>query len=173
MKRTTQHLLEDTLIALTESANIKREIEQPRKKENDDEEIVFMSCVAFLDLIRKGRALSNDMEGGLIMCASLKATLKELAEVLGCEGSDGMNILENGGVDYMDYLEPLVSNYKAARSSNPTGGYGDEGIRRFDGYHGDGNKDGSTAAKEKGIVKHFGITLLRKWKACIDATEQR
>ncbi|GJU55814.1 ARID DNA-binding domain-containing protein [Tanacetum coccineum] len=59
----------------------------------------------------------------------------------------------------LDNLEPLVSNYKAARSSNPTGGYGDEGIRRFDGYHGDGNKDGSTAVKEKGIVKHFGITL--------------
>nr|GFD46146.1 hypothetical protein [Tanacetum cinerariifolium] len=39
------------------------------------------------------------------------------------------------------------------------GGYGDEGIRRFDGYYGDGNKDGSTAMKEKGIVKHFGITL--------------
>ncbi|GJZ12529.1 ARID DNA-binding domain-containing protein [Tanacetum coccineum] len=38
-------------------------------------------------------------------------------------------------------------------------GYGDEGIRLFDGYHGDGNKDGSTAVKEKGIVKHFGITL--------------
>ncbi|GJX22100.1 hypothetical protein Tco_0226545 [Tanacetum coccineum] len=45
-----------------------------------------------------------------------------------------------------------------ARSSrNPTGGY--EGIRRFEDYHGDGNMDGSLAAKEKGRVEHFGITL--------------
>ncbi|GKG32092.1 hypothetical protein Tco_0427042, partial [Tanacetum coccineum] len=71
------------------------------------------------------------------------------------ERSDGMDIRRC----YLDYLEPLISNYKAARSSNPTGGYGDEGIRRFDGYHGDGNKDGSMAAKEKGRVEHFGITL--------------
>ncbi|GJT74383.1 hypothetical protein Tco_1041108 [Tanacetum coccineum] len=40
---------------------------------------------------------------------------------------------------------------------NPTGGY--EGIRRFEDYHGDGNMDGSLAAKEKGRVEHFGITL--------------
>ncbi|GJT27443.1 hypothetical protein Tco_0907718 [Tanacetum coccineum] len=59
---------------------------------------------------------------------------------------------------YLDYLEALVSHYKAARSSrNPTGGY--EGIRRFEDYHGDGNMDGSLAAKEKGRVEHFGITL--------------
>ncbi|GJV16232.1 hypothetical protein Tco_1361555 [Tanacetum coccineum] len=75
---------------------------------------------------------------------------------------------------YFGYLEPLVSNYKAARSSNPTGGYGDEGIRRFDGYHEDGNKDGSMAAKEKGIVKHFGILPSREEEGQIkyDATAQ-
>nr|GFC94479.1 hypothetical protein [Tanacetum cinerariifolium] len=52
------------------------------------------------------------------------------------------------------------------------GGYGDEGIRRFDGYYGDGNKDGSTAVKEKGIVKHFGITLEEK-EGKYDATAQQ
>ncbi|GJV96185.1 hypothetical protein Tco_1547762 [Tanacetum coccineum] len=50
------------------------------------------------------------------------------------------------------------SNLELARSSrNPIGGY--EGIRRFEDYHGDGNMDGSLAAKEKGRVEHFGITL--------------
>ncbi|GJV90554.1 hypothetical protein Tco_1538367 [Tanacetum coccineum] len=59
--------------------------------------------------------------------------------------SDGIEIQRC----YLDYLEALVSHYKAARSSrNPTGGY--EGIRRFEDYHGDGNMDGSLAAKEKG-----------------------
>ncbi|GJT62255.1 hypothetical protein Tco_1452209 [Tanacetum coccineum] len=68
--------------------------------------------------------------------------------------SDGIEIQRC----YLDYLEALVSHYKAARSSrNPTGGY--EGIRRFEDYHGDGNMDGSLAAKEKGRVEHFGITL--------------
>ncbi|GJT96921.1 ARID DNA-binding domain-containing protein [Tanacetum coccineum] len=78
-----------------------------------------------------------------------------LAEIFGLERSDGMDIKQC----YLDYLEPLVSNYKAARPSIPTGGYGEEGIRRFDGYHGVGNMDGSLAAKEKVGVKHFGITL--------------
>nr|GFC98944.1 hypothetical protein [Tanacetum cinerariifolium] len=90
-----------------------------------------------------------------------------LTEVLGLERSDGMNIRRC----YLDYLEPLVSNYKAARSSNPTRGYGDEGIRRFDGYYGDGNKDGSTGVKEKGIDKHFGITLEEE-EGKYDATAQ-
>nr|GEZ13843.1 hypothetical protein [Tanacetum cinerariifolium] len=71
---------------------------------------------------------------------------------------------------YLDYLEPLVSNYKAARSSNPTGGYEDEGIRRFEDYHGYGNKDGSTAVKEKGRVDHFGITLEKEEEGKCDAT---
>ncbi|GJR05388.1 hypothetical protein Tco_0528372 [Tanacetum coccineum] len=76
------------------------------------------------------------------------------AEILGLMRSDGIEIQRC----YLDYLEALVSHYKAARSSrNPTGGY--EGIRRFEDYHGDGNMDGSLAAKEKGRVEHFGITL--------------
>nr|GFC33995.1 hypothetical protein [Tanacetum cinerariifolium] len=89
-----------------------------------------------------------------------------LAEVLRLERSDGLDIRRC----YLDYLEPLVSNYKAARSSNPTGGYEDEGIRRFEDYHRDGNKDGSTAAKEKGRVKHFGITLEKEEEGKCDAT---
>nr|GEY71020.1 putative leucine-rich repeat protein, plant-type [Tanacetum cinerariifolium] len=91
---------------------------------------------------------------------------EELAEVLGLERSDGLDIRRF----YLDYLEPLVSNYKATRSSNPTGGYEDEGIRRFEDYHGDGNKDGSTAAKEKARVEHFGITLEKEEKGKCDAT---
>ncbi|GJT67852.1 hypothetical protein Tco_1138848 [Tanacetum coccineum] len=79
---------------------------------------------------------------------------RALAEILGLMRSDGIEIQRC----YLDYLEALVSHYKAARSSrNPTGGY--EGIRRFEDYHGDGNMDGSLAAKEKGRVEHFGITL--------------
>ncbi|GJY63572.1 kinase-like domain, phloem protein 2-like protein [Tanacetum coccineum] len=70
---------------------------------------------------------------------------RALAEILGLMRSDGIEIQRC----YLDYLEALVSHYKAARSSrNPTGGY--EGIRRFEDYHGDGNMDGSLAAKEKG-----------------------
>ncbi|GKF51728.1 hypothetical protein Tco_0148195 [Tanacetum coccineum] len=46
--------------------------------------------------------------------------------------------------------------FRRSSSRNPTGGY--EGIRRFKDYHGDGNMDGSLAAKEKGRVEHFGIT---------------
>ncbi|GJX01627.1 hypothetical protein Tco_0185540 [Tanacetum coccineum] len=80
--------------------------------------------------------------------------LRALAEILGLKRSDGIEIQRC----YLDYLEALVSHYKAARSSrNPTGGY--EGIRRFEDYHGDGNMGGSLAAKEKGRVEHFGITL--------------
>ncbi|GKA38587.1 ARID DNA-binding domain-containing protein [Tanacetum coccineum] len=202
MREQHNNYLEDYFDALDRSANIERRIEQPYEKENDDVEIGnFHECVAFLDLIRKGGALSNEWEvhrdkfnrvltwffnhflmrplpgslppiingvtihlfdlyeliecmGGYIS-VQFEGDFEGLAEVLGLERSDGMNIRRC----YLDYLEPLVSNYKAARSSNPTGGYGDEGIRRFDGYHGDGNKDGSTAVKEKGIVKHFGITL--------------
>ncbi|GKC17922.1 ARID DNA-binding domain-containing protein [Tanacetum coccineum] len=74
---------------------------------------------------------------------------------------------------YLDYLEPLISNYKAARPSNPTGGYGDEGIRRFEDYHGDGNKDGSTAVKKEGRVEHFGITLEKEEEGKYDATAQQ
>nr|GFB01012.1 hypothetical protein [Tanacetum cinerariifolium] len=72
----------------------------------------------------------------------------------------------------LDYLEPLVSNYKAARSSNPTGGYEDEGIRRFEDYHGDGNEEGSTAAKEKGRVEHFGITLEKEEEGKCDGIKK-
>ncbi|GJQ99117.1 leucine-rich repeat protein [Tanacetum coccineum] len=73
---------------------------------------------------------------------------RALAEILGLMRSDGIEIQRC----YLDYLEALVSHYKAARSSrNPTGGY--EGIRRFEDYHGDGNMDGSLAAKEKGRIQ--------------------
>ncbi|GJW10497.1 ARID DNA-binding domain-containing protein [Tanacetum coccineum] len=208
--------LEDYFDALDRSANIKRRIEQPYEKKDDDEEIGnFHECVAFLDLIRKGGALSNEWEvhrdkfnrvltwffnhflmrplpgslppiingvtihlfdlyeliecmGGYIS-VQFEGDFEGLAEILGLERSDGMNIRRC----YLDYLEPLVSNYKAARSSNPTGGYGDEGIRRFEDYHGDGNKDGSTAAKEKGGVKHFGITLEKEEEGKYDATAQQ
>nr|GEX23175.1 hypothetical protein [Tanacetum cinerariifolium] len=59
---------------------------------------------------------------------------------------------------------------KESRSSNPTRGYEDEGIRRFKDYHGDGNMDGSTAAKEKGRVEHFGITLEKEEEGKYDAS---
>nr|GFD33309.1 hypothetical protein [Tanacetum cinerariifolium] len=49
--------LEDYFDALDRSANIERRIEQPYEKKEDDVEIGnFHECVAFLDLIRKGRA---------------------------------------------------------------------------------------------------------------------
>ena len=64
------------------------------------------------------------------------------------------------------FWRALVSNIKAARSSkDPIGGYEDEGIRHFKDYHGDGNMDGSLAAKEKGRVEHFGLPSKRKRKA--------
>nr|GEX49153.1 hypothetical protein [Tanacetum cinerariifolium] len=65
-----------------------------------------------------------------------------------------------------DLLEVSIG----ARSSNPTRGYEDEGIRRFEDYHGDGNMDGSTAAKEKGRVEHFGITLGKEEEGKYDAS---
>nr|GFA16398.1 ARID DNA-binding domain-containing protein [Tanacetum cinerariifolium] len=95
--------------------------------------------------------------GGYIS-VQFKDDVKGLAKVLGLERSDAFEIRRC----YLDYLEPLVSNYKAARSSNPTGGYEDEGIRRFEDYRGDGNMDGSMAAKEKRRVEHFGITLKKE-----------
>ncbi|GKB09984.1 hypothetical protein Tco_0843907 [Tanacetum coccineum] len=59
---------------------------------------------------------------------------------------------------YKEKWSAVVVCCSRSRSSrNPTGGY--EGIRRFEDYHGDGNMDGSLAAKEKGRVEHFGITL--------------
>ncbi|GJS72919.1 ARID DNA-binding domain-containing protein [Tanacetum coccineum] len=55
--------LEDYFDALDRSANIERKVEQPYEKENDDVEIGnFRECVAFLDLIRKRKALSNEWE---------------------------------------------------------------------------------------------------------------
>nr|GEY73265.1 ARID DNA-binding domain-containing protein [Tanacetum cinerariifolium] len=89
-----------------------------------------------------------------------------LAEIFRLERSDVFEIRRC----YLDYLEPLVSNYKAARSSNPTRGYEDEGIRRFKNYHGDGNMDGSTTAKEKGRVEHFEITLEKEEEGKHDAS---
>nr|GEZ38015.1 hypothetical protein [Tanacetum cinerariifolium] len=144
MREQHNNYLEDYFDALDRSANIKRKIDQPYEKKDDDVEIGnFHECVAFLDLIRKGGALSNEWER-----------------------SDGLDIRRC----YLDYLEPLVSNYKAARSSNPTGGYKDEGIRRFEDYHGDGNEDGSMATKEKGRVEHFGITLEKEEEGKCDTT---
>ncbi|GJS72918.1 ARID DNA-binding domain-containing protein [Tanacetum coccineum] len=216
MREQHNNYLEDYFDALDRSANIERKVEQPYEKENDDVEIGnFRECVAFLDLIRKGKALSNEWEvhrdkfnrvltwffnhflmrplpgslppiikgvtihlfdlyeliecmGGYIS-VQFEGDFEGLAEILGLERSDGLDIRRC----YLDYLEPLVSNYKAARSSNPTGGYEDEGIRRFEDYHGDGNKDGSTAVKEKGRVEHFGITLEKEEEGKYDATAQQ
>nr|GEX45221.1 ARID DNA-binding domain-containing protein [Tanacetum cinerariifolium] len=203
MREQHNNYLEDYFDALNRSANIERRIEQPYEKENDDLEIGnFHECVAFLDLIRKGEALSNKWEehrdkfnrvltwffnhflmrplpgslppiikgvsihlfdlyeliecmGGYIS-VQFKDDIKGLSKVLGLERSDAFEIRRC----YLDYLEPLVSNYKAARSSNPTGGYEDEGIRRFEDYREDGNMDGSMAAKEKGRVEHFGSSAI-------------
>ncbi|GJX19716.1 retrotransposon protein, putative, unclassified [Tanacetum coccineum] len=47
------------------------------------------------------------------------------------------------------------------------------GNKHFEDYHGDGNKDGSTAAKEKGGVKHFGITLEKEEEGKHNATAQQ
>nr|GEV97711.1 ARID DNA-binding domain-containing protein [Tanacetum cinerariifolium] len=137
-------------------------IEQPYEKENDDVGICnFHECVAFLDLIRKGEALSNEWEehrdkfnrvltwffnhflmrplpgslppiikgvsihlfdlyeliesmGGYIS-VQFENDFEGLAEVFRLERSDAFEIR----ICYLDYLEPLVSNYKAVRSSNP------------------------------------------------------
>nr|GEX76599.1 ARID DNA-binding domain-containing protein [Tanacetum cinerariifolium] len=213
MREQHNNYLEDYFDALDRSANIERKIEQPYEKKDDDVEIGnFHECVVFLDLIRKGGALSNEWEvrrdkfnrvltwffnhflmrplpgsfppiikgvsihlfnlyeliecmGGYIS-VQFKDDFEGLAEVLGLERSDGLDIRRC----YLDYLEPLVSNYKAARSSNHTGGYEDEGIRRFEDYHGDGNKDGSTFVKEKGRVEHFRITLEKEEEGKSNAT---
>nr|GEX07117.1 ARID DNA-binding domain-containing protein [Tanacetum cinerariifolium] len=118
--------LENYFDTLDRSANIQREIERPCEKEDSETEIGnFQEC------------FEGNFEG--------------LAEILGLKRSDGMDIRRC----YLDYLEPLVSNYKAARSSNPTEGYGDEGIRRFDGYHGVAAKfhevEKGKARKDKGL----------------------
>ncbi|GKB37168.1 ARID DNA-binding domain-containing protein [Tanacetum coccineum] len=154
--------LEDYFDMIDMSASIQREIEQPYEKEDIKTEIEnFQDCVTFLDLIKEGRALNDKWEthrdrfNRITTCVQFEGDFEGLAEIFGLERSDGMDIKQC----YLDYLEPLVSNYKAARPSIPTGGYGEEGIRRFDGYHGVGNMDGSLAAKEKVGVKHFGITL--------------
>ncbi|GJW94021.1 ARID DNA-binding domain-containing protein [Tanacetum coccineum] len=145
MREQHNNYLEDYFDALDRSANIERRIDQPYEKKDDDVEIGNFHDVQF----------EGDFEG--------------LAEILGLERSDGMDIRRC----YLDYLEPLISNYKAARPSNPTGGYGDEGIRRFEDYHGDGNKDGSTAVKKEGRVEHFGITLEKEEEGKYDATAQQ
>nr|GEZ64975.1 ARID DNA-binding domain-containing protein [Tanacetum cinerariifolium] len=202
--KTTQKQVKETAAAIPSLLKPK-----PCEKKDDDVEIGnFHECVAFLDLIRKGGALSNEWEvhrdkfnrvltwffnhflmrplpGSLppiikgvtihlfdlyelIECMGgyISVQFEGNFEVLGLEKSDGLDIRRC----YLDYLEPLVSNYKVARSSNPTGGYEDEGIRRFEDYHGDGNKDGSTTAKEKGRVEHFGITLEKEEEGKCDAT---
>ncbi|GJV31632.1 hypothetical protein Tco_1392032 [Tanacetum coccineum] len=76
-----------------------------------------------------------------------------------CEGQSQIKAKDQKSQSQSQLNKLTVKTKAAARSSNPTGGYEDEGIRRFEDYHGDGNKDGSTAAKEKGRVEHFGITL--------------
>nr|GEU50595.1 zinc knuckle CX2CX4HX4C [Tanacetum cinerariifolium] len=47
---------------------------------------------------------------------------------------------------------PAITNFEHWHQSTKPG-------KRFEDYYGDGNKDGSTAAKEKGRVEHFGISL--------------
>ncbi|GKB00922.1 hypothetical protein Tco_0828966 [Tanacetum coccineum] len=106
----------------------------------------------------------DDVEIGYIS-VQFEGDFEGLAEILGLERSDGLDIRRC----YLDYLEPLVSNYKAARSSNPTGGYEDEGIVLQD-YHGEVNKVGSTAAKENDRVAHSGITLKKGRGGKCDAT---
>nr|GEV41718.1 ARID DNA-binding domain-containing protein [Tanacetum cinerariifolium] len=133
MREQHNNYLEDYFDALDRSANIERKIEQPYEKKDDDVEIgKFHECVAFLDLIRKGWALSNEWK--YIGTNSIfEDDFEGLAEVLGLERSDGLDIRRC----YLDYLEPLVTNYKATRSSNPIRGYENEGIGRFEDYHGD------------------------------------
>ncbi|GJU55027.1 hypothetical protein Tco_1228741 [Tanacetum coccineum] len=63
MREQHNNYLEDYFNALDRSANIERRIEQPYEKKDDDVETGnFHECVAFLDLIRKGGALSNEWE---------------------------------------------------------------------------------------------------------------
>ncbi|GKA09149.1 ARID DNA-binding domain-containing protein [Tanacetum coccineum] len=63
MREQHNNYLEDYFDALDRSANIESRIEQPYEKKDDDVEIGnFHECVAFLDLIRKGGALSNEWE---------------------------------------------------------------------------------------------------------------
>nr|GEX99399.1 ARID DNA-binding domain-containing protein [Tanacetum cinerariifolium] len=63
MREQHNNYLEDYFDALDRSVNIERKIEQPYEKKDDDVEIGnFHECVAFLDLIRKGRALSNEWD---------------------------------------------------------------------------------------------------------------
>nr|GEU97087.1 protein kinase, ATP binding site-containing protein [Tanacetum cinerariifolium] len=154
--------LENYFDTLDRSANIQREIERPCEKEDSETEIGnFQECVAFLDLIKEGRALSSKWEihrerfnriitwffnhflmkplpgslppiikgvtihlfdlHELMECmggyksVQFEGDFEGLAEILGLKRSDGMDIRRC----YLDYLEPLVSNYKAARSSNP------------------------------------------------------
>nr|GEX48261.1 ARID DNA-binding domain-containing protein [Tanacetum cinerariifolium] len=210
MREQHNNYLEDYFDALDRSANIERKIEQPYEKKDDDVEIGnFHECVAFLDLIRKRGAISNEWEvhrdkfnrvltwffnhflmrplpgslppiikgvsihlfdlyeliecmGGYIS-VQFEDDFERLAEALGLKRSDGLDIRRC----YLDYLEPLVSNYKAARSSNPTGGYEDEGIRRFEDYHGDGNEDGSTAERRKEESSISGLPSRKKRKASV------
>ncbi|GJT65281.1 ARID DNA-binding domain-containing protein [Tanacetum coccineum] len=173
MREQHNNYLEDYFDALDRSANIKREIEQPRKKENDDEEIGnFHRCVAFLDLIRKRGALNNEWE---IYRDKFNRVLTWFFNHFLMRPLPGsLPPIINGVTIHLFDLYELIECMGGyiTRSSNPTGGYGDEGIRRFDGYHGDGNKDGSMAAKEKGIVKHFGITLEEE-EGKYDATAQQ
>ncbi|GJS79863.1 hypothetical protein Tco_0729744 [Tanacetum coccineum] len=75
------------------------------------------------------------------------------------EGANNI-ILELLGCTYRKPLSKITRQARIIRIH--WGGYEDEGIRRFKDYHGDGNKDGSTAVKEKGRVEHFGITLKKE-----------
>nr|GEY75381.1 ARID DNA-binding domain-containing protein [Tanacetum cinerariifolium] len=150
MREQHNNYLEDYFDALDRSANIKRRIKQPYEKENDDVKIGnFHECVAVLDLIKKGEALSNEWEehrdkfnrvltwffnhflmrplpvslpaiikgvsiylfdlyeliesmGGYIS-VQFAEDFEGLAEVLGLERSDGLDIRRC----YLDYLEPL------------------------------------------------------------------
>ncbi|GKF87235.1 hypothetical protein Tco_0258112 [Tanacetum coccineum] len=121
----------------------KRQRTQRLKEEKKEKKI--------MPFFLKKRKMKADSK--ILVCIFARK-FRALAEILGLMRSDGIEIQRC----YLDYLEALVSHYKAARSSrNPTGGY--EGIRRFEDYHGDGNMDGLLAAKEKGRVEHFGITL--------------
>nr|GEX15810.1 reverse transcriptase domain-containing protein [Tanacetum cinerariifolium] len=172
----------DYFDALDRSANIERRIEQPCEKENDDVEIGnFHECVAFLDLIRKGEALSNEWEEhrdkfnrvltwffNHFLMRTLPGSFPPIIKGVSIHLFDLYELIESMG----GYISAQFENDfegLAEHDHQIPGGYEDEGIRRFKNYHGDGNMDGSTAVKEKGRVEHFGITLEKEEEGKYDA----
>ncbi|GKB75338.1 hypothetical protein Tco_0942233 [Tanacetum coccineum] len=137
-----------SIITQGRSEGKKKDYSNGRKKENTEINAEKKEKIIFLKKKEDGRFKENSgMQFGQENWSACRN--------IGLTRSDGIEIQKY----YIDYLETLVSNYKAARSMDPTGGYEDEGKRRFKAYHSDGNLEGSMAEKEKGRVKHFGLTL--------------